>query len=197
MREGYDHPATWADAMMASVNDRERLALEASADQPQVRLLLAALADARQRTLRELATVTDPMVGWRPPMSLDSIGQVLYHVALIEADWLLGDILERPEEEWPSWIAEEFPTDARDASGRLSPVPDEPVARALDRLTRVRRLQLAELEPMTDADLHRPRRRPEYDVTPAWVLHHLLQHEAEHRAHLALVRDLYRAANAT
>lgn len=183
--------------MMASVNDRERLSLESAAERPQIRLLLAALADARERALRELATVTDPMVGWRPPMSLDSIGQVLYHVALIEADWLLGDILERPEEQWPSWIADEFPTDARDASGRLSGVPDEPIARALDRLERVRRLLLAELEPMTDDDLHRLRRRPDYDVTPAWALHHLLQHEGEHRAHLALVRDLYRAAKAT
>ncbi len=159
-------------------------------------LLLAALVEARERTLRELATVTDPMVGWRPPMSLDSIGQVLYHVALIEADWLLGDILELPEDRWPSWIGEEFPTDARDTDGPLSRVPDEPIARAVERLERVRRLLLEELAPMTDDELHRLRRRSDYDVSPAWVIHHLLQHEAEHRAHLALVRDLYGAQRA-
>jgi uncharacterized damage-inducible protein DinB len=30
-------------------------------------------------------------------------------------------------------------------------------------------------------------------VTPAWVLHHLLQHEAEHRAQIAAIRDRLRA----
>lgn len=49
----------------------------------------------------------------------------------------------------------------------------------------------AELGSMPDAELHRPRSLSAYDVSPAWVLHHLLQHEAEHRAHVALVRDLY------
>jgi hypothetical protein len=39
----------------------------------------------------------------------------------------------------------------------------------------------------------RPRARPDYDVTPAWVLHHLLQHEAEHSAQIAAIRDRLRA----
>ncbi len=177
------------------MNDRERLSLEPVGDQPQVGLLLGAMEEARGRTLRELATVTDAMVAWRPPMPLDSIGQVLYHVALIEADWLLAEILELPEDRWPEWMADEFPTDVRDPAGRLSRVPDEPLARALTRIDRVRQLLLAELRAMTDAELHRPRRLPRYDVTPAWALHHLLQHEAEHRAHVALVRDLYQAGS--
>ena len=173
------------------MTDHPVLALNAAVGQPQVTLLLAAMEDARDRTNRELATVSDAMVAWRPPMQLDSIGQVLYHVALIEADWLLGDILELPEDRWPSWIADDFPIDARDASGRLSRVPDEPLTDMLARLDRVRRLLLEELRPMTDVELHRPRRTSDHDVTPAWALHHLLQHEAEHRAHIALVRDLY------
>jgi len=171
--------------------DRDTLRLGPIGAQPQVDLLLAAMADARERTLRELSTVTDPMLSWRPPEPLDTIGQVLYHVALIEADWLLTDILTLPEDRWPPWLAEEFPIDVRDAEGRLSAVPDEPLERSLARLERVRRLFLEELRPMSDADLHRPRDLPDYEVTPAWVLHHLLQHEAEHRAHVALVRELY------
>jgi hypothetical protein len=29
---------------------------------------------------------------------------------------------------------------------------------------------------------------PDYEVTPEWVLHHLCQHEAEHRAEIAALR---------
>jgi hypothetical protein len=42
---------------------------------------------------------------------------------------------------------------------------------------------------MTNEDFHRARARSGYDVTPAWVLYHLLMHEAEHRSHIAWVRD--------
>lgn len=176
---------------MVPMTDRERRTLEPMGAEPQVGLLLAALEEARGRTLRELSDVTDEMTAWQPPMELNSIGQLLYHVALIEADWLLTEILEWPEDRWPAWIGQEFPIDVRDESGRLSEVPSEPLARAIARLDRVRHLVDAELRPMTDAELHRPRAVGDADVTPAWVLHHLLQHEAEHRAHVALVRDLF------
>jgi uncharacterized damage-inducible protein DinB len=29
---------------------------------------------------------------------------------------------------------------------------------------------------------------PPYDVTPEWVLHHLMQHEAEHRSQIGALR---------
>ena len=37
-------------------------------------------------------------------------------------------------------------------------------------------------------DFRRPRRLPEYEITPEWTLHHLMQHEAEHRGELASMR---------
>lgn len=93
--------------------DRARLTLEPIAPAPQVGLLLAALEDSRRRTLRELEPVTDEMLAWQPSEPLSSIGQLLYHVALIEADWLLSDILHLAEDEWPDWISGEFPIDVR------------------------------------------------------------------------------------
>ena len=159
--------------------------------QLQVGLLLAALEDSRRRTLRELEAVTDEGVSWKPDGLLESIGQLLYHVALIEADWLMSDILHLPGDEWPEWISIEFPIDVRDEAGRLAQVPPEPLARSLDRLARVRAYLLEALGTMDDQDLHAPRQQLTYDVTPAWALHHLIQHEAEHRAHIAFVRDTY------
>ena len=37
---------------------------------------------------------------------------------------------------------------------------------------------------MSAENFHRVRTLPDYHVTPAWVLHHLAQHEAEHRSEL-------------
>ena len=175
---------------------RERLTLAPMARDPQVGLLLAALSDSRRRTMRELESVTDAMVGWAPPPPLNGIGQLLYHVALIEADWLLDDILDLDDDAWPAWVAEAFPIDVRDDAGRLSEVPPEPLAEAVARLGRVRAHLERSIGALTDGDLHAPRRKASYDVTPAWALHHLLQHEAEHRAHVALVRDLYLSSSA-
>jgi hypothetical protein len=64
----------------------------------------------------------------------------------------------------------------------------------LDRLIAVRDLILEYFQPMSVEDFHRLRAREHFDLTPAWVLHHLLQHEAEHRAQIAWVRETWRAA---
>ena len=73
---------------------RERLVLEPIAEDPEVGRWLAALEDGRRETLRELETVAPAMLDWRPDAPLNSIGTLLYHIALVEASWLLEDILE-------------------------------------------------------------------------------------------------------
>lgn len=40
---------------------------------------------------------------------------------------------------------------------------------------------------MSEDELHRVRALPYYDVTLAWVLHHLAQHEAEHRGEIGSI----------
>lgn len=173
------------------MTDRDRLVLEPIADAPQLGLLIAALEDGRRRTLRELASVSDSDMSVRAAdLPLHSIGQLLYHVALIEADWVLSEIQELPPTEWPEWVEADFPIEVRDDSGRLSEVPPEPMERALSRLSRVRSHTLEALRGLDDVELHRVRSLASYDVTPAWAIHHLVQHEAEHRAHIALIRDL-------
>lgn len=173
------------------MTDRERLVLEPSASAVQVGLLTAALQDGRRRTLRELESVHDEVLWTRPAaLPAHTIGQLLYHVALIEADWVLSEIQELPESAWPEWVKAEFPIEVRDRAGRLSDVPPEPMDRTLTRLAKVRAHTLTALNGLDDVELHRLRSLEPYDVTPAWALHHLVQHEAEHRAHVALIRDL-------
>jgi uncharacterized damage-inducible protein DinB len=172
--------------------EREILSLEPIADVPEVGRWLSALEDARRDTLKELKDVPDEALDWEPDELTNTMGTLLYHVALIEDDWLFVDALQAPDH--PARRTDLFPYPDRIEGGRLSPVTGFTVAQHLDRLALVRELLLGFFRPMAAEDFHRLRRHEAYDVSPAWVLHHLLQHEAEHRSHIAWVRDAWRSS---
>lgn len=77
--------------------DREKLVLEPFGAHPEVGRWLAVLEDGRRDTLRELERVTPAMVDRRPDGPLESIGTILYHIALIEADRVATEILGSDE----------------------------------------------------------------------------------------------------
>ncbi|MEO6349222.1 MAG: DinB family protein [Candidatus Limnocylindrales bacterium] len=169
---------------------KERLTLEPIADDPEAGRWLAALEDGRRDTLRELEGVKPEMVDWYPAAPLNSIGSLLYHVALIEADWVATEILELTD--YPPDLAGFFPWPDRDADRHLSRIDGQSLEEHRARLDGVRQFVLTRLRPMTNEDFHRVRSLEKYDVAPDWAIHHILQHEAEHRAHIAWLRDTYR-----
>ena len=169
---------------------KERLTLEPIADDPEVGRWLAALEDGRRDTLRELESVTREMVDWYPDAPLNSIGSLLYHIALIEADWVATEILELRE--YPAELAGLLPWPDREADRHLSRIDGQSLDEHKARLDAIRQWALEKLQPMTNEEFHRVRSLEQYDVAPDWVIHHLLQHEAEHRAHIAWLRDTYR-----
>ena len=85
-----------------------------------------------------------------------------------------------------------FPYPDRVEGDRLTPVIGFTLTENLERLAIVREILLRFFQPMSLDDFHRLRRHERHDVSPAWVLHHLLQHEAEHRSHIAWVREAWR-----
>lgn len=174
---------------------RRRLVLEPIGEDAEVGLWLAALEDGRTETLRELDGVSAEMVDWYPEGPLNSIGSLLYHIALIEAAWVVEEILERDDE--PPELRASLPWPDREGDGEgtarpLSRVDGETLDVHLARMAAVRRWVLEQLKPMSRDEFHRVRRLPAYDVAPDWVIHHLLQHEAEHRSHIAWLRDTFR-----
>lgn len=168
---------------------RKAFVLEPIANDPEVGRWLAAMEDGRRDTLGELEAVRSEMLDWRPEAPLNSIGTLLYHIALIETSWLLEDIFEG--DPGPDWLLVLLPFEGRDATGRLIQIDGESMASHIARLGAVRSYLLERLRPMSNADFHRARRLERYDAAPDWVLHHLLQHEAEHRSHIAWLRDTY------
>ena len=168
---------------------RRTLHLEAD---DEVGLWLAAIDDARRRTLEVVGGIAsdgspldvgeDVVDRGRP----NTIGSVLYHLAAIEADWLLDDICGTPEE----MTRELFPYDVREEGGMLTPVTSMRLDEHLAHLEKVRGMFHERLGSIGGQEFHRVNERANYDVSPIWVVHHLLQHEAEHRAEIgAALRD--------
>lgn len=144
------------------------------------------LTDIRQRTLDVLSGISERTLNWRPDDDANSIGTLLYHIVAIELDWLYVEILERPD--YGPEVVALLPYDIREPSGRLKPVYGENLQNHLARMAAARQLLLEALPPMAAAEFYRARRLDAYDVTPEWVLYHLMEHEAGHRGEIAELR---------
>lgn len=163
--------------------------VEAPSDyEPDIGRWLWALEDTRRRTKAALTDVEQAVLDWTPPQAGNSIGTLLYHIAAVELDWLYTDVLEG-QQPWTQEIEEVFPSDVRDDQGHLTAIRGVPLADHLHRLDLVRQLLLRSFRGMTLDEFRRLRSLPTYQVTPEWVLHHLMQHEAEHRGHIELLRS--------
>jgi hypothetical protein len=168
---------------------RRHLVVETPAGRgPEIERWLWALEDTRRRTKAGLDGITQEALDWTPPHGGNGIGTLLYHIAAIEADWLYAEVLEG--QVFPREVADLFPYDVRDDEDQLTVLVGTPLEAHLLRLDVVRGKLLAVFRGLTVADFHRPRSLPDYDVTPEWVLHHLMQHEAEHRAQIGTLREL-------
>lgn len=144
-----------------------------------------AIQDVRSRTVRALDGLASAALDWRDTCSLHTIGTLLYHIAAIEADWLFMDVLGTG---FPPPIEALFPYDVRDGQGNLTIVTGMSLDDHWERLKIVRQLLLRVYQSMSVDDFRRARTLPDYQVTPEWVLHHLCQHEAEHRSELITLR---------
>jgi len=151
---------------------------------PEISRCLWMMQDTRSRTMETLKGVQQETLDWRPSAKENSIGTVLYHMADIEADWLYAEVLE---ESVPSDVMALFQHGTRDEHGHLSQAEGYRLDEHIKRLEVVRSLLLDVFQQMDLADFRRARSLPDYDVTPEWVLHHLMQHEAEHRGQIGSI----------
>jgi uncharacterized damage-inducible protein DinB len=166
------------------------------ASHPELGRWLWALEDTRARTKEAVAGLDQAALDWTMPGVENSIGSLLYHIALIESDYLYADILAV---DYPAWLfeADAFAIDVRDAEGKLSVVAGVPLDEHLARMDRVRDEFVSLVSKLTVDELATARDLPEYGyrTSPAWVLHHLMQHEAEHRGQITAIRTLWEQAS--
>ena len=159
--------------------DRRLVMVPRPGYEPEIGRWLWALEDVR-RALKSALAGTPPAVLDRQPPGSNGIGTLLYHIAVIEADWLYEDVLGSS---WDPAILAFFPHPVRTSSGQLAPVADA-LATHLRRLDEVRAVFLGHFAGMSLEDWRTPRLRAEYAVSPEWVVYHLLEHEAHHRGQI-------------
>jgi len=156
--------------------------------EPMVGTWLWAFENSCQRTLRILEGLEPNLLDWLPSWGGNTISALLYHLAAIEVDWLFTDILEK--DEFPPEIDELFPYDVRDQDSNLTTVPGISLQAHLQRLGAMREYFMDAMLSITDDEFRRVRSFPDYQVTPQWVINHLMQHEAEHRGEIMTIREV-------
>ena len=159
--------------------------------EPLVARYLTMLADCRELTLDTVKSIRNDELYWRRSDVDSNIGDLLYHIALIEADWLFTEVLESSI---PAELTRHLGYEDRDDKGRLVHIGEEDLETSLVRLATVRGRLNATFARMDLQEFRRLRRLERYDVSPEWVLHHLLQHEAEHRGQINLLKRLGKEA---
>ena len=172
--------------------DREALAIvPVGTAAPEIGRFLWMLQDTRQRTERALVGLDPAVLNWMPLPAANSIGTLLYHIALVEADWLYEDALAQP---LPADVAALLPHDDRDQNGHLTVVTDRTLAEHLSVLAAVRERLITAFGAMSLEDFYRLRSLPRYDVSPEWCAYHLVEHEVEHRGEIRTIRLLAEVA---
>ncbi len=151
------------------------------AKEPVLGYWLAYLEDCRSRTKEVIENLKEEQLDEVFPQQSNTIGTLLYHIALIEADWLYAEILHQG---YPDFLQEWFPLEHRNEKGELSIVKGWKLQQYVSLLDKVRHPFIQTLSEMTLEDFRRLRSLPDYDVSPEWVCLHLLQHEASHRGQI-------------
>ena len=169
------------------MTERERLVLDPGGGDDEIGRWLSAFEEVRHDTMQVLGEIPAEAVDRDPGDGGDTLGTVLYHVALVEVDWVFSDVLDR-QDRIPRDL---FPFEDRIEDGHLMPVLGESMERHLDRLAETRALVLDVLRSMSSEDYHEAHVREHFDVAADWVVFHLIDHEVEHRVRLAGLRDLF------
>ena len=170
------------------MTERERVVLDPAGGDAEIGRWLSAFEEVRRDTMQVLREIPAEAVDRDPGDGGDTLGTVLYHIALVEIDWVFIDVLDRHDE----IPLQTFRYDSRVEDGRLTPVLGETLVQHLERLATTRELVLGELRAMSSEDFHRVHAREEIDVSADWVVFHLIDHEVEHRVRLSRLRDLFR-----
>ncbi len=152
---------------------------------PEIGTWLWGMKEARRGLLRTLERIEAAGFGqefldWRGIDGKDnSVGTVLYHVAGVEMGWLYFDLLMTA---LPDDVKERFPEEDRAEDGNLRHFPGETLDQHRDRLAWTRQRFLESVSALSLEEWHELR-SPEgedYAATPAWIVFHLLEHEAGH-----------------
>ena len=178
-------------------NRKPRFSVEPVADcHPDIGRWLAILDDARKRTNYTLSLLEPQDLDAEPIAGLNTIGTLLYHIALVDLNWVYDNMLQQP---YPADVASLFPHPLQHADERLYVVSGWDLEAYRQRMAATR-VKVHEVFKAMDGTafhtiLERVQDFGEYEMTPEAVLQHLAQHEAEHRGEIQILIDGLRKQN--
>jgi uncharacterized damage-inducible protein DinB len=157
--------------------------------------------DEQRRTLLQgVRDVGLQELHWQPRPGMNTIAMLLAHIAYSECHLVQVGIEARPTSDVRAVIGITEDDEGLPLAERAPPSPalaGRPVTDFEDMLRRARDYTRSVAMGLTDQDLDRQvvRERPDgrrrvFNV--GWVLYHILEHEAGHRAQVALLRHLHR-----
>ncbi|MBD1382350.1 DinB family protein [Metabacillus arenae] len=138
------------------------------------------LEDVRRTLITELTGISQSILDTKID-ERQTIGSLLYHIALVEADWLYVEVLGG---EWDPEIRSLFPLEISSEDGSLIHIEGQSLEEHFYRLNKVREVFLSHFRSMDLTDWRKPRVLEHYDVTPEWVVYHLIEHESHHRGQI-------------
>lgn len=152
---------------------------------PDVARVVWALENARARMLKVIDGLTSEVLDAVPANGTNSIGTLLYHLAVTEAIWVYKNLLDI---QLPDDLAGMLPYSSRDEQGLLSALRGQSLDRHLQRLSYTREKLLEVYKDLTLEQFRQLRtheaRLGSFEVTAEFVLYQLIQHEAEHRGQI-------------
>ena len=154
---------------------------------PDIGRWLGILDDTRKRLQFTLRSVQESDLDAPPPIGINTIGTILYHIAMADLNWLYDNLLQQP---YPADIMSLFPYPIANEHDHLYPVRGWDLQAYQQRLSVARAKVHEVFKPMTIEAFRGVLRREEpdwvYEMTPESVLQHLAQHESEHRGEIQL-----------
>ncbi len=158
---------------------------------PEVGLFHRMQQELRQRLISAAAELTPSQLAWVPEKDGNSIGMLLLHIVEAELFWIqyvcIGQ--ELTEEQKEQYRTELF------GNPDAPPLVEHPTAWFVERLDESRAITEEFHTTLSDAKLEECKHfvdneDREYEFTIRWILFHLLEHEAGHRAQILVLRRM-------
>ena len=156
----------------------------------EIGIWVSTLDELRRQTRETVAGMTPEQLAWKPPGGGNSVGQLLRHIALVELDWLLTDLLRGAP----------LPKDApalMQLDGAMVDPGLRPLEVFLDSLDYARNLTRKKLAGFGRDEIETTRETKGEGVHKVfnvrWILFHLLNHEAQHRGQILAVQRMMKA----
>ena len=155
---------------------------------PDIGLWLAILDSAREGTQFALRDLRDAELDQAPAIGINTIGTLLYHIALTDLVWIFDNMLQM---KYPADVARLFPYPIRDHEGRLSVVSGWDLDTHQQRLRTARQTVHEVFKSMTVDSFRQIMRLTQdfgtIEMTPEAVARHLTLHETEHLGEIKLL----------